>query len=125
MGRSYGRSYEAIQEYFRQKYCRFCDHPFTSEGIELLREEPGVLVVRVSCSSCGRPLGIAIVGTQTSPATQEIRYHPPDWTKRDRERLANQPAITYDDVLTAHQFLTSIGPDWAKHIPKLGRPRSA
>jgi hypothetical protein len=59
MGNLHGGSFQAIQEYFQQKECRFCSHSFTSDGIQLLREEPGVLVVRVTCKTCGHPLGVA------------------------------------------------------------------
>ncbi|SRR5579875_55288 len=120
MGKFYGGSFQAIQEYFQQKFCRFCSHPFTSDGIELLREEPGILVVRVGCSVCGRPLGVAIVGTGPAPAPDRTKAAL-DWTKRDRERLSGKPTITYDDVLDAHQFFDGLGADWAKHLPRQGR----
>jgi hypothetical protein len=120
MGKFYGGNFQAIQEYFQQKFCRFCSNPFTSEGIELLREEPGILVVRVGCSVCGRPLGVAIVGT--GPKTGQTKQKSPfDWSKRDNEKFANQPAITYDDVLAAHEFFSGLGPDWSKHLPRTGR----
>ncbi len=120
MGKFYGGNFQAIQEYFQQKFCRFCSNPFTSEGIELLREEPGILVVRVGCSVCGRPLGVAIVGTGPK-AGQTKQKSPFDWSKRDTEKFANQPAITYDDVLAAHEFFSGLGPDWSKHLPRSGR----
>lgn len=120
MGNFHGGSFQAIQEYFQQKLCRFCDHPFTAEGIQLLREEPGIMVVRVSCSSCGRPLGVAIVGTATAAGRQRPKY-PAEWTRRDFERLSSQPAITYDDVLCAHEFFTALGADWSRHLPRSGR----
>lgn len=121
MGKYYGGGFQAIQEYFQQKACRYCANAYSSEGIQLLREEPGVLVVRVSCRSCGHPLGVAIVGT--APRFQkEKRECPPEWTKRDVDRLSAVPAISYDDVLEAHQFFTNLGADWAKHLPKAKRP---
>jgi len=120
MGNLHGGSFQAIQEYFQQKECRFCSHSFTSDGIQLLREEPGVLVVRVTCKTCGHPLGVAIVGTTPRPARIQPQ-HPRDWTKRDKERLVGQPPITYDDVIAAHQFFKDLDTDWHKHLPKTGR----
>jgi hypothetical protein len=113
----HGGSFQAIQEYFQQRCCRYCANPFSSEGIQLLREEPGVLVVRVTCSACKQPLGVAIVGTNTRQ--QNLRPNcPPDWTKKDIDRFAKHPVINYDDVLLAHEFFSTLGPDWAKHLPK-------
>lgn len=120
MGKFYGGGFQAVQEYFQQKFCRFCANPFSSEGIQLLREEPGVLVVRITCNACGRPLGVAIVGT-TPRFKREKPSCPNDWTRKDIERLSSQPVIKYDDVLAAHEFFTNLGSDWAKHLPKIGR----
>lgn len=120
MGNLHGGSFQAIQEYFQQKECRFCSQLFKSEGIQLLREEPGVIVVRVCCCDCGRPLGVAIVGTTPKPAKAQSP-HPKDWTKRDKDRLVGLPPISYDDVLAAHEFFDSLETDWHKHLPKIGK----
>lgn len=116
MGGDHLGGFQAIQEYFQQKVCRFCSCQFKQDGIELLRQEPGVLVVRVTCNSCGHPLGVAIVGT--TPKTQKAKPRSyGEWTKKDRSRLSELPRITYDDVLKAHQFFKNLGSDWAKYLP--------
>lgn len=124
MGKFQEGSFRLIQEYFQQKNCRFCSHPFTSEGIQLVSQELGHMVVRVGCSSCGRPLGIAIVGTKTPDVQSAKPKHPPEWTRKDKQRLSQQPAITYDDVLAAHEFFADLGADWNKHLPKYGQAAS-
>lgn len=148
-GRSQSNGFHLIKEYFQQRACKHCGRNFTSEGIELLREEQGMLVVRVGCSGCGQPLGIALVGMSgggtakslpemprslPSPASSchsgvDIPY-PADWSKSDIQRLSKTPRITYDDVLDAHEFFSGLGDDWSKHLPRrtgrrTGKPISA
>lgn len=120
MGKFQGGSFQAIQEYFQQKFCRNCANHFSSEGIQLLRQEPGVMVVRVTCQSCNHPLGVAIVGTITEGRKKEHSL-PLDWNRRDVERLAKKSPINFDDVLEAHQFLNGLGADWSRHLPRLGK----
>lgn len=129
----HGHGFQAITAYFQQRSCRSCCQPFTAEGIEFVREEPGVVVVKVGCLSCGQPLGIALVGVNTPqespscihgrPNGRPIKTHPGDWTKRDADRLSGKPNINYDDVLNAHEFFDSLGADWSKHLPKVSLKR--
>jgi len=79
-----------------------------------------MLVVRVTCKVCGHPLGVAIVGT-VAEVTKKSPACPPDWTRRDLERLAAKPAISFDDVLAAHNFIKDLDANWAQHLPKLGK----
>jgi hypothetical protein len=116
-----GGSFQAIQEYFQQKSCRNCASHFAAEGIQLLRQEPGVLVVRITCQTCGHPLGVAIVGTNPASQGRVKQELPLDWTRRDADRLAQHSPITFDDVLNAHHFIHALGADWQKHLPKIGR----
>ena len=140
-GSSQGSGLQLIKEYFQQKSCRHCNRNYTPDGIEFIREEPGMVVVRVGCSGCGQPLGIALVGMsgggnqKISPdmhrrmpgsftCPEEARPHPSEWTKGDIQRLSEASRITYDDVLDAHAFFSNLGSDWAKYLPKRGK-RSA
>ncbi|MBX9688642.1 MAG: hypothetical protein K2X27_18180 [Candidatus Obscuribacterales bacterium] len=134
-GSSQGNGFQLIKEYFQQRSCKHCCRNYSSDGIELIREEAGMVVVRVSCSSCGQPLGIALVGMtggasrQTAPlaATRSARTLPPleldipypaDWSKNDIQRLSSAPQISYDDVLDAHEFFSGLGSDWSRFLPK-------
>lgn len=128
----HGGNFQAIQQYFQKRSCRFCSNNYTAEGIELLREEPGVLVVRVGCAACGRPLGIALVGmncqgqNQTPSQNQPVaaparRLHPQEWTNRDVNKLSGKPPICYDDLLNVHEFLDRHVNDWAKFLPARAR----
>lgn len=139
----HGGNFLAIQQYFQKRSCRFCSNHYTAEGIELLREEPGVLVVRVGCASCGRPLGIALVGmnatqsqaqaqgdtlaqcVQAQPTPARVRQHPPEWTNKDVNKLSGKPPINYDDLLNVHEFLDRHASDWSKFLPVKTRRASS
>jgi len=126
-GGVHGDNFAAIAHYFQQRTCKNCEQPYSPEGIEFLREEPGVIVVKVGCSMCGRPLGIALVGmnnmapqlTPKQPLAKAEPQLPREWSKRDAERLAEKPPINYDDVLAAHQFFASLGADWSRKLPRI------
>jgi hypothetical protein len=111
-----GEGFQAIQEYFQQKSCRYCANQFSADGIKLLREEPGVFVVRITCRSCGQPLGVAIVGAAHAQNKRRPEL-PVDWTRKDANRLGHLPPISFDDVLAAHQFFVSLDAGWQKHLP--------
>ena len=111
-----GGGFQAIQEYFQQKFCRNCTNQFSADGITLLREEPGVFVVRVTCQSCGHPLGVAIVGAAPTHNKKHAQL-PLDWTRKDAARLRDLPPISFDDVLEAHEFFASLDSSWQQHLP--------
>lgn len=143
-GSSQGNGFHLIKEYFQQRTCKHCDKNFIADGIELIREEPGMVVVRVTCCSCGQPLGIALVGMSGNnpgayqapprrqarnksslPSIEEDTPYPADWSRSDIQRLSKATRINYDDVLDAHEFFASLGDDWQKHLPKKNNKRSA
>ena len=135
-GGVHGDSLKAITHYFEQRSCKQCDQPYTSEGIEFLRQEPGVIVVRVGCAACGHPLGIALVGMSGANQTSTCQHgrpgagttsrpaHPNDWTKKDVDRLGECKPISYDDVLAAHEFFSNLSSDWSRFLPKLNRQKN-
>jgi hypothetical protein len=110
-------AFQTVQEYFQSQHCKHCCNCFTSEGVQLVRQEPGALVVKVSCLSCGQPLGIAIVGLDKRPGMPMESTHKKDWSKKDYSRLADKPSISYDDVIEAHLFFSNLGSDWKKYLP--------
>ena len=120
-------NFKLIQEHFSQLHCAYCDCFFASDGVELLREEDDYWVVRVSCSACQQPAGVAIVGIEyEEPGATGTRPDAPlppvkpltDLTARDRKRLAKFDTITDDDVLNAHTFIQNLGSDWTQYLPK-------
>lgn len=134
-GSYHGHGFQLIKEHFQQRSCEKCNCNYSPDGIEIIREEPGMVVVRVGCSHCGQPLGIALVsmsaglGEQSSgvplrrardgaPAAEDDIPYPADWTKNDVKRLSGADRISYDDVLDAHEFFSGLGADWHKHLPQ-------
>lgn len=120
-------SFDAVQDYFQRRQCRHCSSLYAADGIELVREEPGAYVVRITCTKCHQPLGTALIGLSNTsdpfannvPGKPEAPVLPGEWTKRDTDRLSGNPTISYDDVLNAHQFVQSLGNDWAQYLPKV------
>ncbi len=101
--------------------CAYPREAFSLRGSDLVSN---ALVIGVVCVHCGKPLGTALVHvTGQSPSSApsppaKRKAVQPGWTKNDRKRLADLPAINYDDVVDAHQFFSKLGPDWSKHLPK-------
>ncbi|MCX5921420.1 MAG: hypothetical protein NTW61_08940 [Candidatus Melainabacteria bacterium] len=46
------------------------------------------------------------------------RYVDPELPPEERKRLAKFKPVETDDVIEAHQFISGLGKDWMKHIPK-------
>lgn len=123
-------SMEIVREFFMQKTCRSCLRYFCCEDVEFVREEQGTMVVKVTCGSCGNPLGIALVGLK-QPVAQAGDAMPPQarteafsgnrypygWTAADAKRLSGAPVISYDDVLDAHSFFSCLDENWLEKIP--------
>jgi hypothetical protein len=131
-GSSRGNGLQLVREYFQQRTCRHCCRKYTPEGVELIREEPGIMVVKVACNACGEPLGIALVGVSRSEAAPErqvsrlrgqhlLGEFPPDWSKGDVKRLSSLSPISYDDVLDAHKFFSELDAGWKRFLPE--RPK--
>lgn len=130
-GSYHGNGLQLIREYFQQRSCRHCCTKYAPEGIELVRQEPGIMVVRVSCAACGEPLGIALVGVSSKNVGDKPQHrlhgqhvasaHPPDWSKSDIKRLSNCSPISYDDVLDAHTFFSQLDSNWHQFLPERTR----
>jgi hypothetical protein len=103
--------------------------------VKLLREEKDYWVVRVHCTACQQPAGVAIVGVEyeggeakevpaqaaaAAPATIN-RGRGIFSSRREEERFSDLPPISPDEVIDAHGFFTNLGEDWMKHLPKRSR----
>ena len=129
------KNFSVVQEHFRKLRCAHCQQSFTPDGVKLLREEKDYWVVRVHCTACQQPAGVAIVGVEydsadapapekieressaTATATGTQRVRGIFSSRKEEEKFSKMTAINSDDLLNAHQFIANLGSDWMRHLP--------
>jgi len=113
-------NFKFIQEHFTQLHCPYCNLSFSQESINLLKEENDYWVVKVNCTECNQSAGIAIVGieyeTEIAESLPFVDNQQNELTPADVRRLREQPPITSDDVISAHNFIQNLGSDWMKFL---------
>ncbi len=117
--------FTAVAEQFRKLRCAHCHEAFTPEAVTPLRQEVDYWVVRVVCTSCNHPSGVAVVGaepgSEAAPARKpaEPRKAAGIFTsRREEKRFADLPAISANDVLDASRAIRALGADWARFLPR-------
>ena len=117
-----------VAEQFRKLHCSHCQAPFTPEAVTPLRQEADYWVVRVVCTACNHPSGVAVVGTEPGgeaplpppPAkVTELRKAANAFAnRREEKRFAGLGPITADEVLDACRKIQALGGDWARFLPR-------
>ena len=103
---------DSIKLFFSKMKCSNCDHFFNEEDITILRDEGDYIVARIYCSRCGKNVGIALLGLDREMMKKTLEAS-------DTESISGiKEPITYDDVIDAHAFFSSLGDDWTKFIPQ-------
>lgn len=130
------KNFSVVQEHFRKLRCAHCNEAFTPEGVKLLREEKDYWVVRVHCTTCNQPAGVAIVGVEyesadaSAPSSEPAREAAAAGqsrvrgifsSRREEEKFSSLPPISPDDVIDAHRFFNELGSDWMSRLPKKAR----
>ncbi|MBO9541342.1 hypothetical protein J7643_12200 [bacterium] len=131
------KNFSVVQEHFRKLRCAHCNEAFTPEGVKLLREEKDYWVVRVHCTECNQPAGVAIVGVEyesaeasapsgevsreASSQPQVSRVRGVFSSRREEEKFSGLPPISPDEVLDAHHFFANLGSNWMEQLPKKAR----
>ena len=115
--------FAAVAEQFRKLRCSHCHEAFTPEAVTPLRQEVDYWVVRVVCTGCNHPSGVAVVGAEpgyeATPAPKAEKKAPPAFaSRREEKRFAELPPISADDVLDASRAIQALGADWSRHLPK-------
>ena len=101
---------EYVKFIFSKMVCSCCDQQFTPDCVEIIRVEGNCAIVKIECIHCHKNYGIAVVGIET------IEGDTPEDT--ENVQIPDMPAITFDDVLEAHDFIDKMGSDWMKYIPE-------
>lgn len=128
------KNFAVVQEHFRKLRCAHCQQAFTPEGVKLLREEKDYWVVRVHCTSCQQPAGVAIVGVEyesnEAPAVAGERAERETVapqkvrgifsSRKEEEKFSKMDAISPDEMLDASEFIRNLGSDWMRHLPNRG-----
>ena len=128
------KNFSVVQEHFKKLRCAHCNESFTPDGVKLLREEKDYWVVKVHCTACNQPAGVAIVGVEyegVDPAGGRERLELPApvagygtrsraifTSRREEERFAAMDPISVDEVLDAHDFFSNLGANWIDLLPK-------
>lgn len=128
------KNFSVVQEHFKKLRCAHCSESFTPDGVKLLREEKDYWVVKVHCTACNQPAGVAIVGVEYESSDglagrdrSELPLPAPSYntrsravfsSKREEERFAKLDPISSDEVLDAHKFFSDLGANWSELLPK-------
>ena len=117
-----------IQEHFRKLRCSHCQSSFTPDGVKLLREETDYMVVRVHCTSCQEPSGVAVVGLDfdgpqvTAPRAEKAEKAAGPRgifsSRKEEEKFTQLGPITSDEMLDAAEFIRNLGNDWMRHLKR-------
>ena len=129
------KNFSVVQEHFKKLRCAHCSESFTPDGVKLLREEKDYWFVKVHCTSCNQPAGVAIVGVEYESAESPVgrdrselaplatsgyntRSRAVFSSKREEERFSKLDPISPDEVLDAHKFFSQLGSNWSDLLPK-------
>ena len=129
------KNFMVVQEHFRKLRCAHCQQSFTPEGVKLLREEKDYWVVRVHCTACQQPAGVAIVGVEyessdapvperaereavgAGAGTAPNRVRGIFSSRKEEEKFSKFAPISNEDLLDAHDFINNLGSDWMRFLP--------
>jgi hypothetical protein len=113
--------FTAVAEQFRKLSCAHCHKAFTPEAVTPLRQEADYWVVRVVCTACNHPSGVAVVGAEPgyeaapAPKAAEPKKVAGIFaSRREEKRFAELPPISADEVLDASRAIRALGADWAR-----------
>jgi hypothetical protein len=123
--------FSMIQEHFRKLRCSHCQSAFTPDGVKLLREEKDYMVVRVHCTSCQEPSGVAVVGLdfdgaqvaapraeKTAEKAEKTLVRSIFSSRKEEEKFSKLAPISADELLDATAFIRDLDGGWMRHLSR-------
>ncbi len=98
-------SIKEIRGLFSNFICSGCGAKFGTDSMQIVRDEnDGLVVLHFRCQNCAKSFGIAFLGLNGE-----------DLVNSKGEEI---PAISFDDVLDAHNSMQNLEQNWHKFITK-------
>lgn len=106
-----------VRDFFINMRCGQCSETLKEDSASILREESNCLVIRITCSNCGKSLGIALMGFDYNLINEnEDEEESCEISIMKNKSTSSDVPINYDDVIDAHNFFFGLDKDWIKHI---------
>lgn len=94
-------------------YCPLCDARYTPTHVHLLGERGDTTVLHMTCNKCQNGILALVLANQVGVSSVGVVT---DLTYKDALATQHARALTIDDVIDTHQWLTT--PGWADNLPK-------
>ena len=101
--------YRFLARFIATLKCRVCGETQDPKRAEVLGEKDGALVVRLNCGRCGEQSTVALM-QRTEERPRPIR----DFQRGEWRRFRDGEPVSWDDVLTLHQFLGTFDGDFRR-----------
>ncbi|MEI7474367.1 MAG: hypothetical protein WCK67_06265 [bacterium] len=109
--------FRMLKNFFCNMRCGQCGKIFEESSASILREEENCVVLRITCCSCEKNLGIALMGFDQSLKLEDDEDSTTSLSTSSENCIEECP-ISYDDVIEAHNFFYNLDKDWSKYLQK-------
>lgn len=106
-----------LNQFFKNFCCSKCSEEFNEKSIDIVRQEEGLSVLKVICKNCSKSFGLAILGLNPDDFGSDKETSQED---RALDIVDTPCAISYDDVIEAHNFIRNLDENWSSYIKNLG-----
>ena len=105
-----------IKKLFKGIKCSLCGKDFDDNSFTIMRKEDGLFVLQVKCKKCCKGFGIALLGLDKKELTASLN----ETVAIVNNKCTCQEigAISYDDILDAHEFIKNLDENWRNFVAK-------